>query len=93
MGDDLFADLCKAACCPDGHCVAEPCVAGSWGKHTLFTVLRRLRAPSEGMVKAAARLDLDPGSNVLHSYPKSVRAAVWAAMIDHLIAEGERRGV
>ena len=103
--DELVWDICERdrqlhLDQPCEHCPAKhetdhgPVVRGCYhyARGTLATLLRRLRVPSEGMVEATGRLDLDPGSNVLHTYPKSVRRAVLTAMIDHLIAEGERRG-
>ena len=58
--DDLFADLCRAACCPDGCMLAPgPCRAIFRRTRNVLALLRRL-----------PRHD-------------------W---LDHLIAEGERRG-
>ena len=59
----------------------DPCRAIFRRTRNVLALLRRLRVPSEGMMQAIAKAQ---SSAAQHEF---------AAMIDHLIAEGERRGV
>ena len=95
MGNDLFSDLCRAACCPDG-CLAqraEGCLGTLYYKPSILAILRRLRVPDEAMVnRGADPLLIANDREYSRETYQDDAAAVWAAMLDHLIAEGERRG-
>ena len=102
MGE-VFADLCRAACCPDGCTYGDPppewCIADVDGKRRVSAVLRRQRVPSEDMKRLVLeRAGLDPDAqerDVLDTITVQGCARTiedFTALIDHLIAEGERRG-
>lgn len=66
----MFADLCRAACCPGGRkgkCPTPEFCDARLSAPTVLAILRLLRAPSE-------------------------EGIVCRAMLDVLIAEGERDG-
>ena len=96
MADDIFTDLCRAACCGDDGCELldqGKCTAVANFTNTVLPILRRLRVPSEGMVAhGEGFMDMmAAGDNSLEGRRQEFRTGFQAA-IDHLIAEGERRG-